>query len=256
MGLRAASAESVLDHDPDLAAGLAPPQFALARRETVARMVRYEKGPWTVEPHAFDARGCLGLLIVEGLLVRRVTVGERSCAELLGPGDVTQPWLTVGPEGTVGAEVNWVVNQPLRIAVLDRAFVGRVTRWPEITAALAGRIMLRVYWLSFHLAVCHMRRVDDRVLLVLWHFADRWGRVTPDGIVIPLPLTHSLLAAVVGARRPSVTTAVRSLVNAGQIAPRRHSQWLLCGDPPPEFQEAREYAARYDRSLPPELRRA
>jgi len=74
--------------------------------------------------------------------------------------------------------------------------------------------MLRVHWLSFHLAVCHMRRVDDRLLLVLWHFADRWGRVTPSGVSIDIPLTHRLLALVVGARRPFVTAAVRDLIQA------------------------------------------
>ena len=216
-------------------------------------MVRDQKGPWMVDPHEFEASGSLGLLLVDGLLVRRVTVGERSCAELLGPGDVTQPWLRVGPDASVGTDVNWTVNQPIRVAVLDRGFVTRVARWPEISAALASRIMLRVYWLSFHLAVCHMRRVDDRVRLVLWHFADRWGRVTPRGIAIPLPLTHSLIASVVGARRPSVTTAVRALVAAGHLEPRPHSQWLLCGEPPAEFRAAREHAALYDHSAPFEL---
>jgi hypothetical protein len=139
------------------------------------------------------------------------------------------------------------------MAVLDRAFVARLARWPEISAAVARRIMLRAYWLSFHLAVCHMRRVDDRLLLVLWHFADRWGRVTTEGVKIPLPLTHRLLALVVGAHRPSVTAAVRALTDAGRLRSTGRSHWLLCGDPPEELGQVREHAARYRGTIPVEI---
>lgn len=243
-------AGSVLDRDPDLGEDLQPAQFAMARRHAIARFLRYQRGPWVPAATDYDAVGSLGLLVVEGILVRKVTVGERSCAELLGPGDVTQPWLKVGPEGSVGTDVSWEVAEPLRLAVLDVAFASRISRWPEILAAIARRIMLRVYWLSFHLAVCHMRRVDDRLVLVLWHFADRWGRVTPRGIEIPLPLPHRLLALVVGAHRPTVTAALRQLAAAERVQPRPRSRWLLCGEPPEEFREMREYAARYEGTAP------
>jgi hypothetical protein len=248
------SAASVLDRDPDLGEGLRPEEFALARQHAIARIVRYQKGPWNVSMDAFEAVGSLGLLLIEGLLVRKVTVAERSCAELLGPGDVSQPWLKVGAESSVDTEVSWQVAQALRLAVLDRAFVMRVARWPEVLAAVARRMMLRTYWLSFHLAVCHMRRVDDRLMLVLWHFADRWGHVTPQGIKIPLPLTHGLLGLVVGAHRPSVTAAVSSLTEAGRLERCPRSQWLLCGEPPAELREMHEHAAGYDRPAPLELR--
>lgn len=244
---------SVLDHDPDLAEDLQPEELARAREHAVARVARYPKGAWSVSPRDFDRAGSLGLMLIEGLLVRQVTVGERTCAELLGPGDVTQPWLLAGPDSSVDVEVNWEVPQAVRLAVLDRGFAARVARWPEIAAAVARRIMLRVHWLSFHLAVCHMRRVDDRLLMVLWHFADRWGRVTPNGVEIAVPLSHRLLAAVVGAHRPSVTVAVHSLTAAGRLEPQRRSRWLLRGEPPTELRTLHEHAARYHDRVPAEL---
>lgn len=125
------SAVSVLDRDPDLGEDLQPEQFAFARQQAVARIIRYEKGPWGVRVGDFDRVGALGLLITEGLLVRNVTVGDRTCAELLGPGDVTQPWLRTGPDASIGTEINWHVARPLTIALLDRGFMGRVVRWPE-----------------------------------------------------------------------------------------------------------------------------
>lgn len=243
------SAVSVLDSDPDLAEGIRPEELALAREHAIARVARYPKGPWAVARDAFDSSGSLGLLVIEGLLVRKVTVGQRTCAELLGPGDMTQPWLQIGPDSSVGTEVNWLVAQPLQVAVLDRGFVARVARWPEISAAVARRVMTRVHWLSFHLAVCHLRRVDDRLLLVLWHFADRWGRVTPRGVEIPVPLTHSLLALVVGAQRPSVTLAVRTLTAAGWLEPRPRSRWRLHGEPPVELRRLHEQAAGHERAV-------
>lgn len=250
------SAVSVLDRDPDLGEDLRPEEFALARQQAVARILRYPKGRWLAGQNAFDRVGALGLLITEGLLVRQVTVGDRTCAELLGPGDVTQPWLRTGPDSSVGTEVNWQVARPLAVALLDRGFAGRVARWPELPAAVARRLMLRVHWLSFHLAVCHMRRVDDRLLMVLWHFADRWGRVTPNGVQIDIALTHRLLALVVGARRPSVTASVRELMQSGRIEPQPGSRWLLHGDPPAELRELHEHAADHERPLPLELARA
>ena len=251
--MSAFSAVSVLDRDPDLAEDLRPEEFAAARQQAVARILRYPKGQWTVGHRDFDRVGALGLLITDGLLVRKVTVGDRTCAELLGPGDITQPWLRTGPDASVGTEVNWQVARPLTLALLDRGFLGRVARWPEIPAAVARRMMLRVHWLSFHLAVCHMRRVDDRLLLVLWHFADRWGKVTPGGVRVTIPLTHRLLALVVGARRPSVTAAVKELTAAGLIESQPGSRWLLQGDPPAELRQMHEHAADHGRPMPLEI---
>ncbi|MGH9061639.1 MAG: Crp/Fnr family transcriptional regulator [Acidimicrobiales bacterium] len=247
------SAVAVLDRDPDLGSDLAPAEFRLASRHALARLERFERGPWSVTPDDFPGAGSLGLLLLAGILVRKVTVGDRTCAELLGPGDVTQPWLRVGPDSSIGTEVNWRVQQDLQIAVLDRAFVARMARWPEVSGAITRRVMLRVHWLSFHLSVCHMRRVEDRLLLVLWHFADRWGKVTPDGVEIPLPLTHSLLAFVVGSHRPTVTTALRALADSGRIRLHSRSRWLLHGRPPVEFRQLHEHAADRDRPLPQAL---
>jgi len=240
----------LLERDPDLGGDLDSEAFALARERLLARSRRYPQGPWQVGAADFPSPGSLGLLLLDGILVRKVTVGEKTCAELLGPGDVTQPWLQIGPDDSVGTEVNWQVAQSIHVAVLDRQFTARAAPWPEVTAAVARRVMLRVHWLSFHLSVCHMRRVDDRLLLVLWHFADRWGRVTPHGVEVPLSLTHSLLAYVVGSHRPTVTLALHSLMEAGLVERRSRSRWLLHGDPPVELREVHEHAARHDRALP------
>jgi CRP/FNR family cyclic AMP-dependent transcriptional regulator len=60
--------------------------------------------------------------------------------------------------------------------------------------------------------------------------------VTPGGVALRVPLTHHLLAEIVGAERPTVTTALGCLKDAGLIEPIRGRErgWLLAGEPPGE----------------------
>ncbi len=231
---------AILDWDPDLAEDLPEPQRLRARRHVVAQTLEYPAGTWEVGPDDFDGTASLGLLVLEGLLAREVTVGDYTCAELLGPGDLIQPWLRIGQEQSVATEIDWDVVEPVTIAVLDRHFCERAAHWPEIQAAIARRLMQRTHWLAFHLAVCGLRRVDDRLLSVLWHFADRWGTVTPDGVRLDVRLTHELLAAVTGARRPSVTTALGRLAEEDRVRSLPRSRWLLLGSPPAALHQMRK----------------
>ena len=57
-------------------------------------------------------------------------------------------------------------------------------------------------------------------------------RVTPDGITLDLPLTHSQVAEMVAAQRPSVSTAFTRLQDHGRIAQLARHRWLMLGDPP------------------------
>jgi CRP/FNR family transcriptional regulator, cyclic AMP receptor protein len=240
---------AILDWDPDLGEDLPEAQRALAHRHVLAEVIGYPAGPWEVGPDDFDGVGSVGLLVVEGLLARDVTVGDYTCSELLGPGDLVQPWLRIGHEQSVAIEIDWDAVEPLTVAVLDRGFCARAARWPEVQAAISRRLMQRTHWLAFHLAVCGLRRVDDRLLSVLWHFADRWGTVTPEGVRLEARLTHELLARVVGARRPSVTTALKRLIDAGSLRSLSRSRWLLLGSPPAALRAVRERSPRVAREM-------
>ena len=81
------------------------------------------------------------------------------------------------------------------------------------------------------MAIAHHPRVDARLLHLLWQLADRWGRVTPQGVSIPLRLTHELLADLVAAQRPSVTLSLQQLERQGEIT-REGGRLMLIGDPP------------------------
>lgn len=233
----------VLSADPDLGAKLDEETLAVAERYAVAEAVRLPAGPWSHEEQPAAGPGGLGLLVLSGLLKRGVEVANSTCAELLGQGDVLRPWEE--DVGWDGAEVNaeWEVLEPVWLAVLDRRFAITAARWPELIDVLMGRSVRRSRTLAFHMALSHLTRVDVRLLALFWHLADRWGRVTPDGVVVPLPLTHQTLAALVGAQRPSVTTALGGLADSELVTRRDDGAWMLHGEAPIELPAGRAGAA-------------
>lgn len=70
-------------------------------------------------------------------------------------------------------------------------------------------------------------RNSDRVRRQLVELAREHGRVTREGIRIDLPLTHDLIADMVGCARETVTRAFDELQREGFVAHRRGSYRLL-----------------------------
>ena len=159
----------------------------------------------------------------------------RRCIELIGPCDVLRPWSWDEEGSHVQAEVGWMVLEETTMAVLDHGLVERIMPWPALGVELFNRGTRRAHHLAVALAISHHQRVDDRLLLTLWHLAERWGKVTPAGIVVPLPLGHQRLADLVGAHRPSVTSALGELTRGGAISRRDDGVWVLHGAPPEEL---------------------
>jgi CRP/FNR family cyclic AMP-dependent transcriptional regulator len=218
----------VLDADPDLAAGLEPGQLVRARVQARARVLEVPGPEWDPTAIARVAGpGWIGLFLIKGLLVRSVTVGSRTACELFGPGDLLRPWDADGQYDPLVIGVAWRILQPTRLAVLDDRFCLRVSEWPAITAVLIKRVADRARALALGHAVSHLPQAHARLLIMFWLLADRWGRVGPEGITIPLPLTHETVAMLVGIRRPSATLALQRLARGGLLLRRRSDRWLL-----------------------------
>src|ERR671917_516309 len=216
---------AVFQEVPELLREIRPEERAEVSRLRVQVTV-VDRGPWLPPVPRNRARSHLGLLVLEGLVLRRVTLGERKGAELLGAGDLLQPWRRQMPYDTLEAEPGWEGLEPARLAILDRRFAARISPWPEIAAALVARVVDRARMLAFQHVASHIPGLGGRLLALMWAFADRWGRVTREGVVIPLPLTHATLAELVGASRPSVSTAVARLAREGVLT-RTPGGWLL-----------------------------
>jgi CRP-like cAMP-binding protein len=81
------------------------------------------------------------------------------------------------------------------------------------------------------MAIVQLPRLDDRLWMLFWELADRYGRVHTDGVHLDLPLTHELLSHLAAARRPSVSGALTRLSEQGRLL-RSGRSWVLTGDPP------------------------
>ena len=222
---------AVLRADPELADRLEGARRARAEGLSVARVVRRDPGIWETADDADHARDGLGLLVVEGTLVRRVGMAGRQGAELLSVGDLLQPARHDGEEATLPFDATWRVLTPLRLAVLDLAWMARMAPYPEVMAEIASRIMLRSRRLASLLAIAQQHRLDDRLQLLFWQLADRYGRVGPDGVRLELDLTHELIGHLVGAHRPSVSVALARLQGAGVLR-LEAGRWVLLGPAP------------------------
>jgi CRP/FNR family cyclic AMP-dependent transcriptional regulator len=234
----------VLEAQPELADGLSDEQSAEARRHVVAVLDSVAPGSWDPAAAYPQSAGGIGLLVIDGMIARDLQVGGRWCSELLGPGDLLRPWDHEDSDGeSLGAASSWQVLKEARLAVLDNRFARSVCRWPELVAGLVSRTLRRSRWMTIMAGISNLTRVDERIVALMWHLADRWGRVTADGVLVPVPLTHEMIGRLVGAHRPSVTSALGELARSGSVT-RHEKGWLLQARPP-----ARRGAAALDPSL-------
>jgi CRP/FNR family transcriptional regulator, cyclic AMP receptor protein len=159
-----------------------------------------------------DGRLALAFIAGEG---RERTIG------ILEEGDVlVRPldgWAAAGPQ------VRCFAIEDTRIHLVDRA---RLDAWigdPVLAGNIVRVLSAQIADRELAVAIALEPRVERRLLLKLRQLAERWGRVTPDGIRLALRLTHQELANMVGAVRESVTIALGRLATAGEIEVRNRT---------------------------------
>ncbi|HEU4979405.1 MAG TPA: Crp/Fnr family transcriptional regulator [Solirubrobacteraceae bacterium] len=221
---------SLLDADRDLARAVPAEQAAAARRTLAVRVDALDRGSWKPSDEFGQDPPAVGLLVLDGLITREISFADRTTSELLGTGDLLRPQDHDSGFDPLPVAVAWHVLEPARIAVLDGRFALSARPYPGVMVELAARTVRRSRALAFQLALSQLTRVDDRLLVLFWQLAERWGRVGTDGVRLPLELTHRTLGRLVGARRPSVTTALSGLARDGLVE-RIDEGWLLRGDP-------------------------
>jgi hypothetical protein len=223
----------VLREDPDLAEAIDPARRDQAIEEFISRELTLPTGGWLGGDIPLPDGG-IGFLVLSGMLIRRVGVDGRYGAELLGEGDLLRPWQDDDAPLLSVIRASWSVTEPTRLALLDERFARQLARYPELAGRLLGRAVMRSRHLLVNLAIVHNARVADRLHMLLWHLAGRWGRVRGDGVLVSVRLTHTVLADLVAARRPTVTSALGELTRRGLVRSVDEG-WLLSGEPPREL---------------------
>src|ERR1700759_200279 len=119
----------ILREDPELAEAVPRAARSRAIETCVAR---------TATVASPGAAGAIGLLVLDGVLLRRVGVDGRFGAELLGQGDLLRPWQEEDGSAALTRTTGWRVLESARLAVLDEAAARRLAAYPELTGRLVA----------------------------------------------------------------------------------------------------------------------
>jgi CRP/FNR family cyclic AMP-dependent transcriptional regulator len=219
--LRARDGVRLLEVEPELAAGLSPAEFAKARDVLVVPGAHIAAGPWE-SPGA--VAGQIGVLLLSGVVIRTSTVFARPSVQAFGAGDVIDARLLMDAAG------EWRVLEAGHVAVLDHRFHTAAAAWPALIGGLARRLLEANQRQHTLAAITAMPRVEQRLLALLCHLAERWGRVTPVGVTVRLRVSHTVLGLFVGARRPTVSLALAALTEQRLLRRLPDGTWLLPAD--------------------------
>lgn len=237
MGTVQGSLVRLLEADPDLGRFVEDRIATAARRRLVIDAMHADPGPWAPTEDQVESPSLIGFLILEGFLTRSLVIGGRRGVKLAGPGDVLAASDSYRDESPFSSEELWTVLQPARLAVLDVEQAPLLVQLPGVLRGLFSRAGRPSHSLAVHRAVSQLQPLTTRVLVLLWYIAHRWGVEDEDSAFIPFRLWHETLAGIVGAQRPSVSDAMKELVDGGLVARRGRGYWRVVGTPPRELQE-------------------
>jgi CRP/FNR family transcriptional regulator, cyclic AMP receptor protein len=216
----------LVDAWPEIAGFVPSADADLARRALVARAITAD-GEDLFERPRTRVHGALAFLVVEGVVLKATSFAGRSALELLGPGDFLAPPLTATRQVESPAVSRYMAHGPASVAVLDDRFRRAARRWPGLVDCLHDRLGRQTHRASRHLAILHLPRVEDRIVALFADLAERFGRMTPDGIVIDLALTHQVIGDLVASRRPTVSLALQTLGADGIVERLDDGRWHL-----------------------------
>jgi CRP/FNR family transcriptional regulator, cyclic AMP receptor protein len=218
-------AAPLLALDPDLADGLSPHDHLEARARAIVPMLDLRAGPWRPERLKEPIAGAFAVLVVDGMLIRELVLADNTATELLTASDLADHRAHEDTLLPIG--LRWSVPQAARVAILDDRLLGILSSWPSIGRRLVMRSARQSARLAVHRAISQLPRVEQRLLALFGHLAERCGRVGPAGIIVPLQLTHETLGRLIGARRPTVSLALKDLGAEALLERRGDGSWLL-----------------------------
>jgi len=214
------------DRDNGAAPAVEERGWELVWRACQGQTIRVGQGAWDLPARVGDRDDLVGWVVMKGLLCREVGLHDRYLLEILGPGDVVQPTAVPDPPA-LGGPLRLTAAIQTTLMVLGLPFIRTSARWPSVLAVVNRRLESQRQRLAIQAVIAHFPRAEHRLLLQMWHLADRWGRATPEGTVLTLPLTHDLLGHLAAARRSTSTLALSALEADRIIRRLDDGCWLL-----------------------------
>lgn len=172
-------------------------------------------------PEAFD------FLIADGVVLKQTTLARQSALELLGPGDLLAPPLTAARQLESRSVSRYLAHGQVSLVAMNARFWQTARHWPKIADVLHERLGRQTHRASTHTAMLALPRVEDRLVALFGDLAERFGRVSPIGILVDLSMTHEIIGGLVGSRRPTVSLALKQLASQGLIERHDHDRWVM-----------------------------
>jgi CRP/FNR family transcriptional regulator, cyclic AMP receptor protein len=220
------SAVSLTAAFPEIA-GAVPPEDRHDAEHTLIAPVLAARDEDLAHVFATVAHDVFDFLNIDGVVLKETTLAHRSAFELLGPGDFLAPPLSSLRQAESRALSHYLAHGPVSLAVIDGRFREAARRWPGLFDILHDRLGQQTHRASMHLAMLHLARTEDRIKLLFADLAERFGRMTADGILIDLSLTHEIIGGLVGSRRPSVSIALHTLASEGLLIRLGPDRWKV-----------------------------
>lgn len=188
---------------------------------------RVPVGPWDPALLLHDRPDVHALFVQSGMITREHVVSGRTISDLLGPGDVISLSERLIAPPLPRIDVRFTVVEQVDVIVLDDEAVRTLCGRPELAADMIVLAADHASRLAAMRALSHLPRVEQRVLAFFSVMAERAGRVTRDGLVVPLALSHEELGRHVGAQRSTISLALKWLAEEGLLVRSGRGSWLL-----------------------------
>jgi len=211
---------------PAILASVPAEDHEVAARTLVVPLVRARDAD-LAEVMGTQMPAAFAFLVVEGVVLKETSLEGRTALELLGPGDVLAPPLTAVRQLDSRAVSRYLAHGVVSLAAIEARFRRSARRWPGIGDFLHDRLGRQTHRASMNLAMLHLPRTEDRVIALFSDLGERFGRVTPDGVVIDLRLSHEVIGGLVGGRRSTVTIALNRLAANGLLERIGDQRWKL-----------------------------
>jgi CRP-like cAMP-binding protein len=168
----------------------------------------------------------VGLVVVDGIIFKTTRLRHRRVHELFSKGDVLPPPAHLAWQDDLDrASTDTYARTFVTLLVLADNWRRAVGHWPQLEDLVRKRFADQADRSSMHKAISAANNAADRILdLFRSDLADRFGRVTSDGIIIELNLTHEHIAGLVGITRRTASKALGELAAAGELV-RTGADW-------------------------------
>jgi len=176
-------------------------------------------------PYFGDSFAGAALLVVEeGFIVVRATFSELSRSMITceaGPGRIVLP--------LASDEALFALEQA-RLTPVSAVERDQLLSIPLVAQRVVEQLAFTLSEKQEALASFAQTRHVERVRRKLLQLARSYGHVVRDGIRIDFPITHALLAEMIGSSRETVTRALEALTREGAVV-RHGSSYRLLGSP-------------------------